>query len=219
MECSICGVSDRRRRVFEAISPTGIAIVCEKCAFDQGFPEVKRPGPEPETKRRDTVYETMVRLSGVRPKEEKKRELQSQEGQIREIANKNYESSVRKEQPKLGPREDLVENFHWVIMRVRRVKGLTQSQLAERIGESEAAVKMAEQGVVPQGYELLEKLERFLGVRLIREKRLEPGIQGQPKKAINFGNKVLSSLTIADLKRMKEEREEEEKERNREMIR
>lgn len=234
MECSICGISDKYRRVFEAISPTGVITVCEKCAYDSGFPEVKRlEKTHSKEGKRETVYETMMRLSGVKPKEIRNTEFGRQKS-VRQTTNKDFEEEIKRQNFVLRKRTDLVDNFHWIIMRVRRVKGLTQGQLAERIGESESSIKMAEQGVVPEGYVLLDKLERFLRVKLIKEKgtyipepepRREniPDIKPEekapekvqnppvPKRALNFDKKILDSLTIADLKRIKDERESEKR--------
>ncbi|MGA2130549.1 MAG: helix-turn-helix domain-containing protein [Candidatus Pacearchaeota archaeon] len=246
MECSICGVSELTRPIFRALSPTGIVLVCENCAQEQGYPLVKKPGLKKEDfEKKDTVYETMVRLSGVKPKEERFQPIR--ESRAKEVISRNYEKKTKQEAVSLAPRPDLVDNFHWIIMRVRRVKGLTQGQLAERIGESESAIKMAEQGVIPQGYDLPNKLERFLGVKIVKTtstpiqtntqnaqpklnlnnsnivpetKKPEPQKIVYPKSGIiSFDRKILDNLKIDDLKRIKMEKEKnkvEEKENNKE---
>jgi len=234
MECSICGISGKMRSVFEVISPKGVILACEKCAFEEGFPILKKPDKNvfEESERKGTVYERMARLSGVRHTEPDRPELKKQEESLRKIIDRNYEEKIRMQDLSLKSRSDLIDKFHWIIMRVRRVKGLTQKQLAEVIGESEAAIKMAEQGVVPGGYEFMDKLERFLKVKLIKERtssmlgqskdnssRLgqikERNLyrdswpnRGQTQKTLNFDKQSLDSLTIADLQRMKKERRE-----------
>ena len=225
MECSICGISDKMRNVSDALSSKGIIQVCDRCAKEEGLISLKKPRIIEENSR-ETMYERMARISGVVPKEQPERSLLSQEKSLREIVDKNYEKKMAA-QPVLTQRPDLVDNFHWIIMRVRRVKGLTQGQLAERISEPEAAIKMAEQGVVPEGYALIDKLERFLKVRLIKERNLalhvekqqqylnqqlhqqnhQPNQQPQQAKTLHFDKNILDSLTIADLKRLKDERE------------
>lgn len=171
MECAICGISDSRRQLFRVVSPTGIILACEKCIGETGYPKVKNPEIKPgQEEKRDSVYETMVRLTGVKLKDTRVPRPVTEESQIKQLINKKYEEKIKSEPINMKPRPDLVDKFHWVIMRVRRVKGLTQKQLAERIGEPENAVKMAEQGVIPSGYELIEKLERFLGVKLVRDR-------------------------------------------------
>ena len=265
MECSICGISGSMRNVFEVISPKGVIFACEKCVLEEGFPILKKPDKKvfEESERRGTVYERMTRLSGIKPREPEKPELRRQEKSLREIIDRNYEEKIKKQYLSLKSRSDLVDKFHWIIMRVRRVKGFTQKQLAEAIKETEAAIKMAEQGVVPEGYELIDKLERFLKVKLIKERtrpsdaelkdrisfmlsqKKEKNIYGsswlskdrpnsnihninernqqtfsQPQKSLEspkktlglFDKQSLDSLKIADLQRMKREREEARRE-------
>ncbi|MDZ4226746.1 MAG: helix-turn-helix domain-containing protein, partial [Candidatus Pacearchaeota archaeon] len=214
--------------------------ICEKCAAEEGFPRLKRPDKSifEEPERRGTVYERMARLSGVKPREPERPELKRQEKTLREIVNRNYEEKIKGQDLSLKARPDLTDNFHWIVMRVRRIKGLTQKELAEKIGESESAVKMAEQGVVPVGYSLIDKLQRFLKVRLIKERNLyssesnknhsssnatelidrriqeNHGTEAQryQQKALAFDRQKLDSLTIADLQRMRKEREAAKKE-------
>ena len=153
------------------------------------------------------MYERMSRLAGVKPKTQELPIKATQEKTLREIVDQNYERKMKKDSVPLKSRPDLMDNFHWIIMRVRRVKGLTQGQLAQAIGESEAAIKMAEQGIVPEGYGLIDKLEKFLKVRLIKERKTQDTRQSQAKRILDFTKKDLDSLTIADLKQMKDERE------------
>ena len=236
MECSICGISGSMRSVFEVISPKGVILACEKCVLEEGFPILKKPDKKvfEESERKGTVYERMARLSGIKPREPEKPELKRQEKSLREIVDRNYEEKIKKQDLSLKSRPDLVDKFHWIIMRVRRVKGLSQKQLAEAIKETEAAIKMAEQGLVPEGYEFIDKLERFLKVKLIKERNLYRGswnretilnntnlkernqqTLSQPQKIPEHSQKTLSlfdkqsldSLTIADLQRIKRERE------------
>ncbi len=214
MECSICGISGEMRPVFEVISPKGVIFACDKCASEEGFPILKKPKraffEEPE--KRGTVSEVMARLSGVKPRERElyNPELKKQETSLRKIIDKNYEEKIKKQDLILKLRPDLTDNFHWIIMRVRRIKGLTQKQLADMIGESEAAIKMAEQGVVPESYSLIDKLERFLKVKLIKERIFPMHIQNKEKnkRTVSFDKQSLDSLTIYDLQRIKKEREE-----------
>lgn len=207
------------RNVSDALSSKGIIRVCDRCAREEGLISLKKPIIVEENSR-ETMYERMARIAGVKPKEPEKPLRLEQEKSLRKIIDKNYEKKMAVQTLALKPRPDLVDNFHWIIMRIRRVKGLTQGQLAERISEPEAAVKMAEQGVVPEGYAFIDKLERFFGVRLIKQRdlslpvqrqqqHLNQQLQQQPQqvKTFHFDKNVLDSLTISDLKRMKDERE------------
>ena len=260
MECSVCGISGKMRSVSEVISPKGVILACGKCALEEGFPILKKPDKRVfEEPKKGSVYERLSRLSGVRHAEPERPELKKEEESLRKIIDRNYEEKMRRQDLSLKSRPDLIDKFHWIIMRVRRVKGFTQKQLAEAIKETEAAIKMAEQGIVPEGYELMDKLERFLRVKLIKERtssRLgqskernlyrSSGLNknqtnsniielkektrlsvaelkernqqafSQPQKIPEHSQKTLGffdkqnldSLTIADLQRMRREREE-----------
>ena len=62
----------------------------------------------------------------------------------------------------------LVRNFHWDMMRARRARHLTQEQLAEAIGESALAIKMAERGMLPREKErLVKKIENYLHIKIM----------------------------------------------------
>ena len=227
--CSVCGISARMRSVSEVISPKGVIFACEKCVSEEGFPVLKKPDKKvfEEPERKGRVYDVMTRLSGVRSKEPERYELKKQEESLRKIIDRKYEEKMRMQDLRLKLRPDLIDKFHWIIMRVRRVRGLTQKQLAEMIGESEASIKMAEQGIVPEGYDFIDKLEGLLNVRLIKERNLYPvssfekrpsqppamgekqGQQTHLQETLGFDRKSIGSLTIADLHRMKKEREAE----------
>jgi len=204
MECSICGISGKMRSVLEVISPNGVILACEKCTYEEGFAILKKPDKnvfkEPEGK--GSVYERMTRLSGVRHAEPERPELKKQEESLRKIIDRKYEEKLRMQDLSLKSRSDLIDKFHWIIMRVRRVRGLTQKQLAEVIGESEAAIKMAEQGIVPSGYELMGKLERFLKVKLIKERTSSMLDQGKERNLYRdpWSSKDQTNSNIAELK-------------------
>lgn len=91
-------------------------------------------------------------------------------------------------------------------MRERRAKKITQEQLAKEISESEAAIKMAEQGILPDdGYKLVKKLESFLGISLIKSEVRKTIPEKQPARILKFDSATVQNLVISDLKRMKEE--------------
>jgi DNA-binding XRE family transcriptional regulator len=53
---------------------------------------------------------------------------------------------------KLKPKTDLIKNFNWEVLRVRRQLKLTQMKLGTAVGESELTIRMLERGVVPDEY-------------------------------------------------------------------
>lgn len=211
MECSVCGRSKEKVRLLDAISSEGIVKICESCSKEEDMPILRRPTTFQlkESEKRPEIYNM---LSVRRQKKEfwepeKKHDKTKTEATLKEIVDKKYEMVVSKEKK---PRPDLVDNFHWILMRARRLKKLTQEQLAEEISESTAAIKMAEQGILPEDdYRLVNKLEGFLRINLIKgvSKTPEFSPEKSPARIIKFDKKTMQNLTIADLKGMKEQAE------------
>lgn len=211
MECSNCGVSEDRVRLFDAVSSRGIVKLCEKCSSDSRFPVIRKPAVFrlKETEKKSSVYERLSRSAGIEPRQESKRKDKAEE-LLEEVVNKNYEQKLREQKI---PRPDLVDNFHWIVMRSRRLKKLTQEQLAKQISEPEAAIRMAEKEIVPEGDSLIIKLEKFLGVKLrknasyLEEKEIIEPQREEQSGIKGFDSKDFDNITIADLKRMKEKKE------------
>lgn len=217
MECFECGISGDKAVLFDAISDKGIVKVCEKCSFEGDIPIIRKPSifKLKESERKQTVYERLSHVAGInKEKVLENKELKKQERSLREIIDRSFESQFKEAESY----NNLVNNFHWIIMRARRLKKLTQEQLANAIGEPGTAIKMAEKGVLPENYlSLIKKLEDDLGVKLIKrdfvpEKKEKPRelvvdaeLLGKPQNI--FEEETAKSLTISDLKEMKERRE------------
>ncbi|MCX6750008.1 MAG: helix-turn-helix transcriptional regulator, partial [Candidatus Pacearchaeota archaeon] len=122
------------------------------------------------------------------------------------------------------------DNFHWVLMRNRRAKKLTQKQLAENIGEPVSLIVSAESGTILNNADtLVRKLENYLGVKIRKGdspyastpeqlKFVKPGISEDPErkeirerfeKEGKFDNQTAEKLTIADLQEIKKKKEAE----------
>ena len=132
----------------------------------------------------------------------KSEELKKQDADLRKVVQSREVSSG---QVKV---EGLVDNFHWILMRARRLRKLTQEQLAKEIGVSESVIKNAERGVLSDNYyRLINRLEIFLGIRLLKEE-FRKRLQENPKE-IGFDAVAARSLTISDLQEMKKKKENE----------
>lgn len=215
MECFECGISGGKVVLFDAISDKGIVKICEKCASEQDIPIIRKPTDFQfkESEKKQTIYERLSRVAGIdTEKIPENKELNKQEVSLRSIIDKNFKSRFKEAKSY----DDLISNFHWIIMRVRRLKKITQEQLASAIGEAETAIKMAEKGILPENYSLLvKKLEDYLEIKLMKrdfsEKREKPievvnsELLGKPQKI--FGLEATKSLTISNLKEMKKRRE------------
>jgi len=226
MECFICGVSGKKARLFEAISfkEKGIIQICESCSKRENIPLVRRPTTfqlkEAEKSPTQKVYDVLANARRQKDDFKKIKAKESEKEQeninLKKIVDRNYEKFTPVEKK---PRSDLIDNFHWVIMRARRLKKLTQEQLAHDLSESEAAIKMAEQGILPEDdYRLVNKLESFLGIRLRKDtgkksnetnglisERVYSAPDKIPARVIKFDPVIAKNITIADLKKMKEE--------------
>ena len=214
MECSVCGVSRKKVRLLDVISSKGIVKICEACSKAEDMPILRRPTTfqlKESEKKPSGIYDMLssVRRQKKESSEEfgKKYEKTKTETTLKDVIDKNYEILVSKEK-KLRP--DLVDNFHWLIMRTRRLKKLTQEQLAKEISESIAAIKMIEQGILPEDdYRLVNKIGSFLGINLVKDVSKIPEFSHErlPARIIKFDTKTMKDLTISDLKKMKEQTE------------
>ena len=140
---------------------------------------------------------------GHEPQWKKSIETQKDDATLRKIIDKNFKKNFSMQRK---PRPDLIDNFHWVITRFRRMKKVTKEKLARDISEPLAAVQMAEQGVLPErDYILVKKIENYLGINLIKEENPVKQESSLPK-TLTFEPHSSKNLTIADLRRIREEK-------------
>jgi ribosome-binding protein aMBF1 (putative translation factor) len=211
-QCAKCGISDEKTPLYGVITKEGIIKLCENCARSSDSPVIRKPTAFQlrEMERKPTVYERLSRMAGI-DKTEKKTDktdfLLRQEKSLRAIVDMNYRERAK---PEKRERPDLMDNFHWAIMRARRSKKLTQKQLADAIGEPEAAIKKAEEGALPDDNDrLLNRIQAYLSIDLSRNSSFRlneprPAFVPDSSHAQNDeGMKSTSRLTIADLKKMR----------------
>lgn len=214
-ECFKCGINENKALLFDAIGNEGIVKICSTCASKESIPIIRKPTnfssegiPEEP---RQSVYERLSTISGYKNRErEQTKTTNNQDTKLRQLVEKNYEASVSN----TSPRDDLINNFHWVIMRMRRKKKMTQEQFAESLAVPVSAIKKAEQGFISDDA-LISKIENSLGISIRRvspnitrfeadKKRIESQIQ---KDKVNFDDETTRTLTISDLQRLKEQKE------------
>lgn len=171
-KCFRCGASSENTIIYDAISKEGLVRICANCNIKENLPILKKAGAVPAEKRQ-TVYERMTRMSGFNPKErelrEKEDERRKQNEEMKQVMDRNFReeimtSSMKKE---TAGESNLVRNFHWEMMKARRARHMTQRQLADVLGESELAIRMAERGMLPRERErLVRKIESYLHIRI-----------------------------------------------------
>jgi len=204
--CFKCGLGEDKVVLYEAVSRYGIIKICRKCSFKENYPLIRKiesqivSEPKVEQKKeilskKGEVYQRLSRIAGYSQKSasQKSKELIDSEKQLKEISGNVMASNVLKEKPK-----EVVDNFHWIVMRGRRAKKLTQEQLAQKLEISETAISLVEKGLLTKDYMvLLKKLENYLGQKLIKE-----DFRGEYdfNKGIVPGNPDVDNLTIGELK-------------------
>lgn len=210
VECYRCGKSGNEAVLFDAVSKEGVVSICEDCSKQDNIPVIRRPTSLQlkESEHPFTVYERLSSMAGLNAKEHKKnvfgpkdKSLTQKEPTLRDLVDRNYQKKNEIQQLKPQPQPELIDNFHWVVMRTRRLKKLTQGQVAKEIGEPESSVKMIESGILPENsHTLISKLESFLWIKIRKKK------DGEEKpKEIKIDRDTVNALTIADLREIKAE--------------
>ena len=180
--CEICKVNGNEVRLFDAIYEGRMNTLCERCSIVENIPLIKKPDSsqlkESETLR---VSEKMKQLSGIR--EPEKQETFFKEDKLNEL-NKNPELELPEKHSL-----NLIDHFHWAVMKNRRRRGLSQKKLAEALGESEMAIQMIEKSKLPENAEIIiKKLEQLFQVKL-RKMRKEESIE-EPILLDNQGKEI-----------------------------
>lgn len=177
-QCYRCEKTEKEVRLSDAIYENEIVKICERCAILEGIPIIKKPTTSQlkDSERSYSVYQRLKRISGLVKKEEKHESILDQ---LRKL-----EEHPELEEPEEKRPFNLIENFHWQVMRARRNRGLSQKQLGWAIGESEMAIKMIEKQELPEDADkLIRKLEQFLQIRLRERTALEIEEEGRKRKA------------------------------------
>lgn len=211
MECAKCGAPGEWSTLYDVITGEGIVKLCKRCIADEHAPVIRKPS-EDEVKgvmKNDAVYKRLSLSAGLNPSEHRKNiqelhlqsRLKKDEVSLRDLIDKKFDKFVKNP---LKKRDDLVDNFNWIIMRARRAKKITTNQLAEEMHEPERVIKMAEQGVLPEGdYVIAQKFEKTLGVQILKPE-IRHELERQ-RQQLGFDNYSSKNLTLSDLQRMKQE--------------
>jgi len=204
-ECFRCGISGEKARLSDAISESGIVMICSSCNAIEKLPIIKRATTEQikQSERQQTVREKMAGFTG--------RPLITREPTLRDIVDRNYKEKMAKD---IKPRPDLIDNFNWVIMRERRLKHISRDKFAKDLGESETSIRMIESGILPEDdNRLINKIEAYLGIILrkpgvlIEAPKELRKLSVEQKKIVSDEN--LINKNIFDLKGAKKKQEED----------
>lgn len=211
-KCVRCGASSENTILYDAISKEGLVKICGHCNIRENLPVLKKSGTVPEEKRQ-SVYERMTKLSGFNPKErelhERQAEMTKQNEEMRQIIDRNFRNEMTNLQKEAGG-NDLVRNWHWELLKARRAKHITQRELADAIGESELAVKMAERGMLPRERErLIRKLESYLRIRILTRAPTMSSVSAAPAEEVPM-EEIKKKFSIRELFGFKKKEKKEE---------
>lgn len=207
--CVRCSISGNDVRLFDAIYEGKMESICERCSIIENIPIIKKPSSSQlkESEKAPGVYDRMKRMSGIR--DIKKEETFFIDDKLDEL-----EKMPELELPE-REKLNLIEHFHWHIMKNRRKKGLTQEQLAKAIGESEIVIIMMEKGKLPENAEVvLRKLEQFFQFKLKkiseREKLLKEKLNASEPILLDKFGKELDSIPEPEFEVLNEQIKEED---------
>jgi ribosome-binding protein aMBF1 (putative translation factor) len=209
--CYKCGASGDKVVLRDAISNKGIVKICYDCACAERIPIIRKMTETQlaESQKQKSVRE---RLSGM-----SRNPLTQREVTLRDIVDKKVKMN---QVP-----TDLIENFHWTIQRIKRARRITREEFAKAIGESDATVRMIEQGYLPNNdYKIINKIESYLKVNLrksgtsgfpdtsmstsgrrfvLDNSLIEKEKKEEAPKKLSFKMPEAKQLKISDLKEMK----------------
>jgi len=193
----MCGVSENESVLYEGITRDGVICVCRKCyyKYDPFLVEAKDKGSSTKV---PTVRDRLMQMSGIKKEERAAPKSLKQSKEDMEL-NRLVETNFRKNLPKESiAHDDLVDNFHWVIMMARRKKKISKEQLAEAIAEPAIAIEYLERGILPKDYfNLVKKTEEYLQVPLFKTSKKVFGGSNLASEA-----RFSTGLTVGDLKAM-----------------
>jgi ribosome-binding protein aMBF1 (putative translation factor) len=200
-ECFRCGTNEAEAILVRAISKEGMVYVCNRCQIKERLPLIKEGGKVDDVQHKMSVRQRLEIMAGIKPKEDSIRSIQhmGEEVNLKDLVERNFQEKIKEADKKVYA--ELIPNFHWVVMRKRRLAKLTQSELAKKIAEPVSAVQSLEKGVLPKDYlPLIRKIERLFGIFLLKEPKREFVPEHIPHES-----KVPSGVTIGDLRRMHSE--------------
>jgi ribosome-binding protein aMBF1 (putative translation factor) len=204
--CVRCNVDGKEVRLFDAIYEGRMGTICERCSIIENIPIIKKPATSQlrESEKDTKVYSRMKELAGI--KDSKKEETFFIEDRLKEL----------NEHPNLEiPEKDnlnLIDHFHWEIMKNRRRKVLSQKKFAESLGESEVVIQMLEKAKLPEKPEqIIKKIEQFLQIRLRKISDTQRFLQTKKRVPILLDSegRELSKIPEPEIKKVIKDSEEE----------
>lgn len=236
--CFKCGKSEEEVKLLDVIFKDEIVNICEECVLNEDSPIIRRPSTNQlkESERNFTVRERLLRIQGMK---EEKEDIRLLAKKITNITLDDLRKRTKTKAQELEEKQELakkknkplnlVDNYNWLILMARKKKKMTRHELAQLLGESETAIKMLENKEFPDDADrLINKIEQYFSIKLRKEDtfvRIEEQVKEklgknlkvekkeikEPARILKFDKKSVENITIADLQKMKEEKERKEK--------
>lgn len=189
-----CYVCNEENELVDAIGSEKIIRVCRDCVEKNHFPVISKPTEEQLSR----LHKFYSKDFSKPPAPTLKKEKTPEDRELERILKKNIKS---------GDFPELIDNFHWHIQHGRRMKKLSQKQLAESIAEPELMIDMAEQGKLPENHDkLISKLEQFLKIKIKKEEKLPEIVEDSEENPEEFDIKKVNlfEVTTGYLKSLKD---------------
>ncbi len=167
-KCVRCGKTGNEIRLFDAIYDDRMELICERCSIIENVPIIKKPNLNQlkDSERKLSVYNRLKKMSDISRQEK-------QDSFFIEDRLKELDELPELELPE-RKKLNLINHYHWHIQKNRRLKKLSQEQLAEFLGEPVIVIKMVEQAKLPgNAQSIIRKLEQFFQIRLRQETEQE----------------------------------------------
>ena len=180
-------------QLFDSLTSEGIVRLCKDCSDDALVLEKPKRFivPKDETfKERLSSFEKTNFLGSS-----DKKSNAEQDEELKKIVSKNIEKDLEE-----GIEEDiLVRNFHWIIMRARRLRKLTANELANKVSEPVRLIELIEKGrVSKKNIDVLRKLELYFNIEIFTPEARKKFVR--PFSEVGFDPIFSRSLTIDDIK-------------------
>ncbi len=191
--CFKCKVDGSKAVLLDGISSSGIVKVCRRCLITEDVSIIRKSVQQQAEEK--SVAERMAQISGhtgrsgsfIRP-------IRREDAVLKNVIETNFKKNMKED---IDLKNNLVENFHWIMLRARRAKHMTLDQLAVVLKESKIALESLERGLVPEkSRDLIIKIENYLFIRL---RKLEAPMSRKPEK-IDFSS--IGNIRISDFKEM-----------------
>ncbi len=215
--CIKCLRNNEEVKLVDAIENGEIVKLCEECAISEQVPIIRRPTSFQlnETEKSRTVRERLSRMAGLPTVKKAHEEIRPKITLDNLRPSKDYSQIIQEKARKAKTANkpiDLIDNYNWHIRMARRTRKLSLTQLSAMIGESELILKMIENGeTFDDILRIVLKIEQFFKINLRKSEALKEQERiervKQPARILSLDPESLKKITIADLKKMKDERE------------